>query len=343
MDKKNICIGIICPSEIALRRFLPSLEKLPQFKFVGVAIANTSEWEGANDDIITTEKNKAQNIVQQFGGKLFDSYNSIINSKEIDALYLPLPPALHFKWAKLALLAGKHVLIEKPATISFNQTKELLNIANDNQLAVHENYMFAYHKQLSAINKIIDRGMIGDIRLYRMAFGFPRRAPNDFRYNKELGGGALLDCGGYTIKYASMLLGETAKIGFANLNKIDDFEVDVYGSGVLYNDNGDTSQISFGMDNAYKCELEVWGSKGTLSTARVFTAPVGFVPEAKITVNNESHSIKLPEDDAFMNSIEVFYNCITNETSRIENYKLIERQAILVDTFINYKNENNAK
>ncbi len=341
MDKKTIRIGIICPSEIALRRFLPSLVKLPQFKFIGVAIANISEWKGADDNIIAAEKTKAQIITKQFGGKLFNSYNSIINSKEIDAIYLPLPPALHYKWAKRALLAGKHVLIEKPATTSLEKTKEVLSIAKENQLAVHENYMFAYHKQLVAINNIIREGEIGDIRLYRMAFGFPRRSPNDFRYNKELGGGALLDCGGYTIKYASMLLGETAKMGFANLNKTEDFEVDVYGSGILFNDNGTTAQISFGMDNAYKCELEVWGSKGTISTDRVFTAPVGFVPEMIITMNNETQIIKLPEDDAFMNSIEVFSNCVMNDTIRNKKYIEIERQARLVDDFIikNYNNE----
>ena len=232
MNKSQIRIGIICPSEIALRRFLPSLAKLSQFTFVGVAFADFKEWDGADDDIIASEKQKAENMIKQFGGKLFNSYNSLIESNDVDAIYLPLPPALHFEWAKRALLSGKHILIEKPATTSLEQTKELINIAQEKQLAVHENYMFTFHKQLAAINKVIIQGEIGDVRTYRLSFGFPRRSVNDFRYNKKLGGGALLDCGGYTIKYASILLGETAKLGFAKLNKIEDFNVDVFGSGI---------------------------------------------------------------------------------------------------------------
>ena len=338
MEVKLIRIGIICPSEIAIKRFLPSLVKLSYFRFVGVAIADLSEWVGPNDDIIANEKAKAQNFINQYGGKIFNSYKSIIESAEIDAIYLPLPPALHYKWTKLALLAGKHVLIEKPATTSFAFTKELLTIAEEKKLALHENYMFAFHKQIATIKDIIEKGEIGNVRLYRISFGFPQRALNDFRYNKRLGGGALFDCGGYTIKYASMLLEETAKIAFANLNYINDFEVDMYGSGILVNDTGNTIQISFGMDNAYKCDLEVWGSTGVLSTGRIFTAPAGFVPKASLLINNKSEMRKLPSDDAFFKSIRHFHQCIDDENTRKINYADINRQAKLTQQFIDEVN-----
>ena len=117
--------------------------------------------------------------------------------------------------------------------------------------------------------------------MFRLSFGFPRRNAEDFRYNKKLGGGALLDCGGYTLKYAHMLLGKTARIVYANSNFTKDFEVDINGSAAMINELGSTVQISFGMDNAYKCDLEIWGSKAHLST-EVFTAPENFVPEALI-------------------------------------------------------------
>jgi len=342
MEMKLIRIGIICPSEIALRRFLPSLVKLSNFKFVGVAIADRSEWEGSNDDIIDKEKAKAQKFIDQFGGKIFNSYNSIIVSHEIDAIYLPLPPALHYTWTKLALLAGKHILVEKPATTLLADTLELLSLAEEKKLTVHENYMFAFHDQIAAIKGIIEKGEIGDIRLYRISFGFPRRAPNDFRYNNKLGGGALLDCGGYTIKYASILLGETAKIGYANANHIDSYDVDMFGSGTLVNDVGNVAQISFGMDNAYKCELEVWGSIGFLSTGRIFTAPAGFVPEVSISVKNETKKRKLPTDDAFMKSILKFKECILSNKIRKNNYKEIAQQARLINEFlINATNKKN--
>lgn len=329
-----IRIGIICPSEIALRRFLPALSKLSDFKFVGVAIADKHEWEGATDDTIISEKAKVKAFVEQYDGKIFDSYSSIINTSDIDAIYLPLPPALHYKWAKLTLLAGKHILIEKPATITYDKTKELIAIATENKLAVHENYMFAFHNQLKAINEIISCGGIGDIRLYRITFGFPRRAANDFRYNKSLGGSALLDAGGYTLKYASMLLGETAIVVTAQSNYIEDFDVDIYGSATLINHTGTLVQVAFGMDNSYKCDLEVWGSKGCLSSKRVLTAPEGFVPEVLIQIGNETETRKLPADDAFKKSIQRFQKCVENETVRKENYDEILMQAELVNEFV---------
>ena len=166
-----------------------------------------------------------------------------------------------------------------------------------------------------------------------MSFGFTMRERNDFRYVQALGGGALMDAGGYVIKYAYRLLGDSAKIVYAQLNDIAGFEVDMFGSGVLVNDEGTAAQIAFGMDNAYKCELEVWGSKGCLTTGRILTAPAGFEPTVTIRTDREEVR-KLPSDDAFKKSIEYFVKCIENKADRIENYSVINNQAQLVENFL---------
>lgn len=328
-----INIGIICPSEIALRRFLPALSKLSDFKFIGVAVANKNEWESSTKEILSKEISKAESFVNSYGGKIFEGYASLIKSDEIDAIYLPLPPSLHFKWSKLSLENNKHVFIEKPATTNFKNTQELISLAKNKNLALHENYMFAFHNQIQQINNLVKNDEIGDVRLFRISFGFPQRDINDFRYNKSLGGGALLDCGGYTIKYASMLLGNSVRIKHAQSNFTNKFDVDLYGSATLVNDFGHTVQIAFGMDNNYKCELEIWGSKGTLSTDRVLTAPDGFAPVIIIKNNNETKTIKLKPDDAFMKSIQHFKSCIENDSVRFDNYSIITKQAKLIDEF----------
>jgi dTDP-3,4-didehydro-2,6-dideoxy-alpha-D-glucose 3-reductase len=329
-----IRIGIICPSEIALRRFLPSLIQSPDFIFGGVAFANLDEWDGGTDKIIEEEKNKAELFIEQYGGDLFEGYVQLVESNKIDAVYLPLPPALHYKWAKLSLLSGKHVLIEKPATISFDDTKDLISLARSKGLAIHENYMFLFHEQILAINKIIEEGEIGDVRLYRISFGFPKRNSNDFRYNKKLGGGALIDCGGYTIKYASLLLGKKIKIESAISNFIADYNVDIYGSATMVNETGTTAQLAFGMDNGYKCELEVWGNKGSFLTTRVLTAPAGFIPEITLNLADKTTTRKLPADDAFKNSIQHFGACIHSKYIREQNYIEILSQSRLINEFI---------
>lgn len=333
-------IGVICPSEIALRRFMPALSKCDGLEFAGIAIYNKEE-RFSNEEIseesfkekLQTEYAKALKFTNQYGGKIYNSYEEIVKSSDIDAMYIPLPPALHYKWAKMALEARKHVLIEKPSTISKEETEYLVALAAKNGLALHENYMFVYHNQISAVDEIIKKGEIGDIRLIRISFGFPIRSANDFRYDKNLGGGALIDAGGYTLKYAERLLGETATLTTANMNYVDGFEVDMYGSATMVNQDGVTAQLSFGMDNNYKCDLEVWGSKGCLSTGRILTAPVGYTPSMIIRNGNEDRMIDLPEDDAFLKSINFFLKCIADEKTRICNYRSIARQAALVEQF----------
>ena len=338
--KKIIKYGIICPSNIAEKRFLPALFKSENSEFVGMAHASIEEWQGATEEDIFSEKQKVQNILEKFGGKLFESYTSLIKSKEIDAVYIPLPPSLHYKWVKISLENGKHVLVEKPATTSLKDTQDLISIASSKELVLHENYMFAYHDQISAIKKFIDSGEIGRVRLFRLSFGFPKRAENDFRYIKKLGGGALLDCGGYNLKYATILLGNDATLEQAVSNYTNDLEVDLYGSAVMKNNKNQVAQLAFGMDNDYKCSIEVWGSLGTLYTNRIFTAPEGFVPTLEVSNNNVKKVIQLTSDDAFLKSIGTFEECIYTKEQRLLNYRDIELQANYIEEFITLSNKN---
>ena len=333
-------LGIICPSEIALRRFMPALTKVKEIEFVGVAVCNYEERFGLtsrNKDKITevlkNEYEKAKFFIDSYGGKIFDGYENIVTSDEIDVLYVPLPPALHYIWSAKALDFGKHVIVEKPATICVDDTKKLIDIANNKELVLHENYMFLFHKQIEEINEIIKSGELGDIRLYRITFGFPRRALEDFRYNKELGGGALIDAGGYVLKYAAALLGDTAKVMYAQLNYDNKLDVDIYGSGAVINSMGVVAQIAFGMDNEYKCELEVWGSKGELTTNRILTAPVGYTPTIIIRKDNKDYIKQLSKDDTFEKSIRHFEKSVNDNSIRTNNYQNILKQAKLVEEF----------
>ena len=130
-----------------------------------------------------------------------------------------------------------------------------------------------------------------------------------------------------------MLLGKTARIVYANSNFTKDFEVDINGSAAMINELGSTVQISFGMDNAYKCDLEIWGSSTSFYT-RIFTAPENFVPEALIKIGNKKEIIKLPSDNAFKKSIIYFQCCIDNNVTREKSHNEILKQAKFVDEFI---------
>lgn len=107
-------IGILGTADIAFRRFLPALQKCPDITYAGVA-SRTPE--------------KAMRFVEAYGGKAYSSYDALLSDETVDAVYVPLPPALHYEWGKKAVEAGKHLLMEKPFTTSLEDTKNLLALA----------------------------------------------------------------------------------------------------------------------------------------------------------------------------------------------------------------------
>ncbi len=315
-------LGILGCSEIAYRRFMPAVSQVENIKVKAIA----EEYD----------KSKLEPFCNEYGLECEANFESLINRKDIDAVYIPQPPALHYKWAKYALECKKHVLIEKPSTTKYNLTKELVNLAKNNNLALHENYMFQYHSQIDKIQSMIADGILGEVRLYKAAFGFPLRHKNDFRYSKALGGGALLDAGGYTIKLASILLGGTVKVDSSHLMNLDGYEVDMYGSATLSNDNGMVCQVGFGMDCHYQCNLEVWGSKGYLYANRIFTSPPDYKPSIEIWNTEGIQNFKLEPDSHFKKSIETFLAEISDINKREKMYKEILLQAELVESIRNH-------
>lgn len=310
-------IGITGTAEIAFRRFLPALKNCPSLSYAGVA---------------SRTPQKGMRFQEMFGGTIYESYDALLADDSIDAVYVPLPPALHFEWGKKVLESGKHLFMEKPFTTCVKDTEILLNLAEQKNLVTYENYMFLYHSQLAWIKKQIETEKIGELRLIRAAFGFPFRGNRDFRYDKILGGGALLDCGGYPVRLATELLGATTQVTAASLNTGRGLDVDIFGSATLENELGNTAQISFGMDNSYKCELELWGSTGYLQAGRIFTAPADYAPTVVLAAQMGEERCVLNADDSFLNSIQQFIRLVCEKELRAEERKKILRQSKLVDT-----------
>lgn len=312
-----IRMGIIGSSDIAYRRFMPAAIEIDSIKVIAVAEEYAPE--------------KMDSFVDTYGIEKMNSFNDLISREDIDAVYVPQPPAYHYRWAKKALEAGKHVLVEKPSTTAYGDSEDLVKTANERNLALHENYMFQYHNQINVIKDIISRGTIGDIRVIRADFGFPLRSKNDFRYIKNLGGGALLDAGGYTIKLATLFLGSTIRVLNSTSSTLAGYEVDMYGSIYFTNKDGLVFQASYGMDNSYRCTLDVWGNSGELTTNRIFTAPSDLEPEFIVKTADGTKVLKGKKDNSFLHSIECFVNQIENDDAKKEMYDQILLQAKLVD------------
>ncbi len=330
-------IGVLGPADIAKRRMIPSMLKNNKCEYIGVAVATDRERGGDTDRISEKSRLKASDLESAFGGKIYSGYNEMLKSGDIDAVYIALPPALHFKWAKTALQCGKHVFLEKPFTTSSADTAELIKEAKKGGLAVAENFAFIYHRQISKIEEILDSGDIGELRLIRSNFGFPFRGKDDFRYHRSMGGGALLDCGCYTLKMADRILGGSMSVVASELFYTGVSDVDLYGVISARGAHDIPAQLSFGMDQQYNCELEIWGNKGCIKASRIYTAPPELQIRLDVKCGAESRSYDIGPDDQFGNSLSAFLDMIEDTGKREGAYKAVMRQSSLVESCMDRK------
>ena len=324
----SLNIGVLGCANIAERYVIPAILSLPeQFKLIGVASR--------------TEDN-ANSFAEKFNTIPVRGYEVLLHQESLDVLYIPLPNGLHFEWIKKALEKGIHVLSEKSLACSLDEVSELTKIAKLNNLALVENFQFRFHSQLSEIKQLVKAGKIGELRAVRCAFGFPPfEDPNNIRYQKKLGGGALFDAGAYPIKMAQQFLGNEIHIAGASLFVDREKGVDIWGGGFMKTKNGSLfAEISFGFDHYYQCVLELWGSKGKLFTNRIFTAPPGYAPIVNIQTGMGDETLTLNEDDHFKNMLLHFYKLATSREGLKEELEQNILQARLIQEF---REEANAK
>lgn len=312
---KKIKIGILGCANIAERFIIPFLKENPKFEVVAVA---------------SRDEEKSKSLSEKFECKGLSSYNSLFD-EDIQAVYIPLPNSLHFEWVKKAIEHKKHILVEKSLGVSLQEVEYLNNFAKFNQVALVESFQFRFHKQLSKILELMKSNTIGDIRAINSSFGFPPFPDkHNIRYKKELGGGALLDAGAYPVKITQLLLGNNIKVSSAKLFYDAELKIDLWGSAFIEsNISPICSKISFGFDNYYQCNVDIWGSKGKISANRIFTSP----PEsdAVIYLENEfgKQEILIPKDNHFLNLHNYFYDLIQSNNFEEEYYQNINQARLI--------------
>jgi predicted dehydrogenase len=253
-----------------------------------------------------------------------------LQREDIDAIYMPLPTGLHKEWITKALLAGKHVLAEKSLALDHDSARELVELAKAKRLLLMENFMFRYHSQHKAVWETLQNNRIGDIRLFRSQFGFPPLDSSNFRYDKAIGGGALLDAGAYTLRAAQWFLGRDLDVLSAVLYIDPSRDVDIYGNMTLCNKSGIVAQLSFGFDNFYQCNYEFWGSTGRLIANKAFTPKPTEKPRITVEKANETENLDMPADNHFVNILDEFYlSMVTNK--HIEHLEDVLNQSKLLD------------
>lgn len=303
MDK--IRIGVMGCASIARRSVIPAVKLLAD-KFELVFVASRT-------------KSKAVEFANEFSCEAIVGYDNLL-LQDIDAVYIPLPTGLHEEWINKALLAGKHVYAEKSIANSYSSAKTMVENAKKNNLTLMEGYMFQYHPQHDIVKKLILNDEIGAIRCFRSSFGFPPLADENFRYNNEIGGGALFDAAGYTVKAAHFILGNDFNVVGASLFFSELHKTNLFGSAFLSDSKGVGAQIAFGFDNYYQCNYELWGSKGRIIVERAFTPSPDYNPTIILEKPDKKETIISSKFNHFVGSLSAFYDLITDSKSKEKEY-----------------------
>jgi predicted dehydrogenase len=180
--------GIIGTANIARRFFLPAVREAggEVAAVAGRDPERTTRW--ARDTMI---------------GRAITGYQELIDDPGVDALYIPLPNALHAQWTIAALRAGRPVLCEKPLTGSLAQAEQVLAVARETGTPLWEAFVFPFQDQMERIRSLLATGVIGELREIQSNFHFVlAHREGNIRMSAALAGGALLDVGCYPVRLA---------------------------------------------------------------------------------------------------------------------------------------------
>ncbi|MGL4422192.1 MAG: Gfo/Idh/MocA family protein, partial [Gemmataceae bacterium] len=130
----------------------------------------------------------------------FGSYDELLNSPGIDAVYIPLPNHMHAEWTRKAADQGKHVLCEKPLVTNAAEAASLVAYCRAKKIRLMDGFMWPHHPRTKIIGEVIRSGTIGSVQKVNAAFTFQLEGlpTSNIRMQPESGGGGLLDVGCYT-------------------------------------------------------------------------------------------------------------------------------------------------
>lgn len=253
--------------------------------------------------------------------KAYASYQELINDKDIDAVYIPLPNTMHTEWVIKAAKAGKHILCEKPLAISVEDVTEMHRQATDNGVLLMEAFPYRHQPQTVEMLKMIRSGAIGEVRQIYADFGFTiTDIGNNIRMKPELGGGSAWDTAVYPVSMIRAITGFKPADVFA-YGEFDNQGIDISISAILRHSNGVTAQLNCSFNTAPHRLVRVIGSAGIISCGyNNITQPgTAFIELKKgIDWNYQMERIAVPDGSGFLFEAEAFYSNIKSFRQHFE-------------------------
>jgi len=292
-----IRIGIMSTAKIGVQFVLPAIQQSSHARITAIASRDGS---------------KAKKLANSLNvAHAYDSYDALLASDEIDAVYIPLPTAHHVEWTLKAAAAGKHVLCEKPIALKAADIKKLIKARDKHNVIVTEAFMMTYHPQWKKVQELIKKGRIGELCHVQGSFTYFNRDENNLRNRPELGGGALPDIGVYPTVATRFVTGLEATRVQATVDFDPKFKTDRY-SSVKAEFPGFELSFYVSTQMAQRQQMIFHGTKGFIEVNAPFNSNVYEGSEVRVhdATHKESQSFNFLNVNQYVHQIDAFAQSI---------------------------------
>lgn len=238
----------------------------------------------------------------------FGSYEALLTSGAIDAVYISLPNHLHMEWTVRALEAGVHVLCEKPFAVTLDEVDAMISTAEATGNVLAEAFMYRHHPQTKLVGEIVRDGRLGDVTLVTGIFNFDMGSRDNVRLVPEYGGGCLWDVGVYPLSFAQYVMGGPP-LWVAGEQWLGETGVDETFAGQMHYEGARFAQISAAFRSPFYTRAEIVGTKGRLVLDRPFVGP----EQGTLTLfpaDGEVEVLPVPDKELYLGEVEDMHAAI---------------------------------
>jgi predicted dehydrogenase len=251
--------GVLSTASIGTRKVIPGMQKGIWCEVAAIA---------------SRDLRKAEKAAHTLGiAKAYGSYEELLADPQIDAIYNPLPNQLHVPWSIKAAEAGKHVLCEKPLSLSVAEAKTLVAVRDRTGVKIGEAFMVRTHPQWARTRELIAEGRIGALRSITGFFSYFNRDPANIRNMTHCGGGALMDIGCYPIHTSRFVYAEEPARVLGLVERDPEMKVDRLTSAVLDFPSGHSTFTCSTQLVPYQ-RMQFLGTSGRIEMEIPFNAPI---------------------------------------------------------------------
>jgi predicted dehydrogenase len=250
--------GVLSTANIGLKKVLPAMQRSEQTTVVAIASRDLAK---------AREAASALDIPTAYG-----SYEELLADPNVDAIYNPLPNQFHVPWTIKAAEAGKHVLCEKPISLTVAEAKTLIDVRRRTGVKICEAFMIRSFHQWLRLRELLDEGRIGELRAVTGVFSYFNTDPANIRNQVDCGGGGVYDIGCYLIHASRYAFRQQPKRVVASLDLDPELHTDRLASGLL-EFSGGTSIFTCSTQLIPYQRIHFLGTKGRIELEIPFNAP----------------------------------------------------------------------